>query len=111
MPEAHLDGSPDQPMTAVHLRLSEQSHRLLAAGSTPEMMEAARGLRGAALSIQRLLMNPLFAETPPQLDHSIPDPEPRREELASLSVEVVNATDYLLTLLMAAPISTPRLIL
>jgi hypothetical protein len=111
MPSANVGGSPDQPMTAVHLRLGDQSQRLLAASSTPEMAEAAKGLRSAALSTQRLLMDPLFAEASPCLDQSISDPELRREELTSLSVELVNATDYLLRLLMASPVSTPRLIL
>jgi hypothetical protein len=104
-------GAPDQPMTAVHLQLGDQSERLLSASGTAEMMGAAKSLRLAALSVQRLLMNPLFAEASPQLDRAISDSERRREELAVLSVEVVNAADYLLRLLMAAPASTPRLIL
>jgi hypothetical protein len=98
-------------MTAVHLQLSDQSQRLLAASGTPEMMETAKGLRRVTLSIQHLLMDPLFTEASLKLDRAIPDPELRREELTRLSVEVVNATDYLLTLFMAAPVSTPRLTL
>jgi hypothetical protein len=111
MPGNGASEAPDQPMTAVHLQLGDQSERLLSASGTAEMMGAAKGLRRAALSVQHLLMDPLFTEASPQLDRSISDPERRREELAGLSVEVVNAADYLLRLLVAAPASTPRLIL
>lgn len=111
MPLSSAGGASDQPMTAVHLQLGDQSERLLAAIGTAEMIRAAEGLRRAALHLQRLLMDPLFAESSPQMDRNISDPERRREELADLSVAAVNATDYLLGLLMAAPTSAQRLIL
>jgi hypothetical protein len=105
------DGLPDEPITAVHQRLGNQAERLLAASGTPEMVEAADGLRRAALSMQRLLMHPLFMKASIQMDPSVPDPELRRAELADLAVDVVTASDYLLRLLSAPSAATPRLTL
>lgn len=104
-------GLPDEPVTAAHQRLGNQAERLLAASSTPEMIEAANGLRRAALSMQRLLMQPVFMQTSIQMDPSVADPELRRTELADLAVDVVTASDYLLRLLMEPSVVTPRLVL
>ena len=79
--------------------LGNQADELLAATTVPEMIEAAKGLRQTALRIRRLLMRPLFTATFIQFDPSVPDPEFRRMELADLAVDVVTATDYLLSLL------------
>ena len=85
--------------------------QLLAASGTPEMAEAAKGLRLTALNVRRLLTRPLLTQPPLQLDPSLPDPELRRAELADLAVDVVDATDYLLRLLAAPPAMTSRLAL
>lgn len=98
-------------MTAVHLDLGSQADRLLAAGSTPEMVEAASGLRVIALSIRRLLMSCSPKDVPVQMDPSLPDPEGRRAQLADMTVDVVTATDYLLRLLSDPVATTSRLIL
>lgn len=111
MPDADVGGMPDEPMTALHLRLGNQAEQLLAASDTPEMMEAAQGLRLAALRIQHILMHPLFSDTSLPMDPSIPGPEARHAKLADLAVDVVTATDYLLKLLVAPPAATSRLVL
>ena len=111
MPDADVGGLPDEPMTALHLRLGSQAELLLAASGTSEMMQAARGLRLAALGIQRILMHPLFTDRSLQMDPSIPDPEMRHARLAELAVDVVTATDYLLSLLTAPSVTIPRLVL
>jgi hypothetical protein len=56
--------------------------QLLAASGTPEMAEAAEGLRLTALNVRRLLTRPLLTQPPLQLDPFLPDPELRRTELA-----------------------------
>jgi len=98
-------------MTAVHLDLGSQADRLLAAGSTPEIVEAASGLRVTALSIRRLLMSCSPKDAPVQMDPSLPDPEGRRAQLTDMTVDVVIATDYLLRLLSDPVATTSRLIL
>lgn len=104
------DGRPlrDEPMTA---HLSDQAERLLTTVGTPEMMEAAGGLRLTALSIRRLLMRPLATNTSLQMGPSVPDPELRRAELADLAVDVVTATDYLIRLLSSPAVTASRLTL
>jgi hypothetical protein len=101
----------DGPTAGMNLRLGDQAEQLLTASGTPEMIEAAKGLRLTALSIRRLLLRPLLTNRSLQMDPSIPDPELRRAELAELAVDVVTATDYLLRLLIAPAVTTPRLIL
>jgi hypothetical protein len=98
-------------MTAVHLDLGNQANQLLAAGSMPEMAEAASDLRLTALSIRSLLMSCSPAHAPVQMDPSLPDPEGRRAQLADMTIDVVNATDYLLRLLSHPEGTTSRLIL
>jgi hypothetical protein len=104
-PTATLDGDrpADEQATAVRQELADQAEQLLAASGTPEMAEAAKGLRLTALNVRRLLTRPLFTQPPLQLDPSLPDPELRPAELADLAVDVVGATDYLLRLLAAPP--------
>ena len=104
-------GLSDEPMTAAHLRLGDQAEQLLTASGTPEMREAAKGLRLTALSIRRQLTRPLLAGTSLQMDPSVPDPELRRAELADLAVDVVTAADYLMGLLTSPAVMTSRLVL
>lgn len=98
-------------MATLHLDLGSQADRLLAAGSTPEMVEAASGLRITALSIRRLLMGCSPEDAPVQMAPSLPDPEGRRTQLADMAIDVVTATDYLLRLLSDPVATTPHLIL
>ena len=76
----------------------------------PEMNTAAQRLRSTALEVRRQLMG-----SPPagsiEFDPAVPNPELRRVELANLAVDVVTATDYLLRLLGAPSVSSPRLLL
>jgi hypothetical protein len=105
------DRSVDERTTAVRQELTDQAEHLLAASGTPEMAEAAKGLRLTALNVRKLLTRPPLTPPPLQLDPSLPDPELRRAELADLAVDVVGATDYLLRLLAAPPAMTSRLAL
>lgn len=96
----------DKPTTA---DVGDQAERLLTASSTLEMLEAARSLRLAALSIRRLLVRPFTTGTSLQVGPSVPAPELRRAELADLAVDVVTATDYLMRLLSSPAVTASRL--
>ena len=94
-----------------HPELGDQAGALLEASGVPEMTEAAQRLRLAALSVRRLLMYPLLADTYLQLAPSFLDPEQRRMELADLAVDVITAAEYLLSLLGAASARSSQLVL
>jgi len=91
--------------------LGNQADELLAAITVPEMITAAKSLRQTALNVRRVLMRPLFTATFVQFDPSVPDPESRRMELADLAVDVVTATDYLLSLLGGPATTSSQLVL
>jgi hypothetical protein len=75
------------------------------------MQKAATELRRTALNIRRLLMRPVLTDKFLQLAPTVLDPEFRRMELADLAVDVVTATDYLLSLLGAPASLSSRLVL
>jgi hypothetical protein len=79
--------------------LGAQDEELASAITVPETTKAAQNLRLTALSVRRLLMRPLLGEALLQFSPTVLDPERRRMELADLAVDVVTATNYLLTLL------------
>jgi hypothetical protein len=108
-----LDGDhpADESATAMREELADQAEQLLTASGTPEMAEAAKGLRLTALNVRRLLTRPLLTQPTLQLDPSLSDPELRRVELADLAVDVVGAIDYLLRLLVDPPAMTSGLAL
>ncbi len=88
-------------------RLGDQADALLEASDVPGMQRAAADLRETALNIRRLLMRPVLTNQFLRLAPTVMDPEIRRMELADLAVDVVTATDYLLSLL-GAPAACPR---
>ena len=94
-----------------HPELGDQTEALLAAANVPEMIASAESLRQTAFSVRRLLMNPLLTDAYLQLAPSDPDPEHRRMELTDLAVEIVTATDHLLSLLGVTATPTPQLVL
>lgn len=91
--------------------LGDQADTLLEASDVPGMQRAAGDLRQTALNIRRLLMRPVLTNEFLRLAPTIMDPEIRRMELADLAVDVVTATDYLLSLLGAPASLSPRLTL
>jgi hypothetical protein len=109
MPEASESGRDgEHSMCAACPALGDQAEALLAATSVCEMSEAAKKLRLTAAGIGRMLTRPLSVDTFLQFDPSVLDPEQRRMELSDLSVDVVTAIDYLLSLLdVSATMSSP----
>lgn len=85
--------------------LGDQADVLLDATSVTEMEAASQTLRQTALSVRRLLMRPVLGEACIKIAPSVLDPARRRMELADLAVDVVTASDYLLSLL-GAPVTT-----
>lgn len=100
---------------AAHLSLSDQINDLSEAFPPDTMTEPAQRLRVTALSVRRLLMRPLLAETFLQLEQelgtSYEDPERLRLQLAKQAVNVVTALDYLLTLLFTSATTPSQLVL
>lgn len=98
-----------------HLSLSDQIDDLSEAFPPDKMTEPAQRLRLTALSVRRLLMRPLLAETFLQLEQQLgttyEDPEWLRLQLANQAVNVVTALDYLLTLLFTPAITPSQLVL
>lgn len=98
-----------------NLSLSEQIDDLSEAFPPEEMTEPAKRLRLTALSVRRLLMRPLLAETFLQLEKELEghyeDPDWLRLQLAKQAVNVVTALDYLLTLLFTQGITPSQLVL
>lgn len=84
---------------AAHPDLGDQVDSLLEAADVPGMEGAAKELRRTALNVRRLLMRPVLANACIKIAPTVLDPERRRLELADLAVDVVTATDYLLSLL------------
>jgi hypothetical protein len=86
-----------------HPKFSDQIDALITASTVQGMINAARTIRNTALSIRRLLMRPLMADTflriEQELEAFFPDPEWLRMQLADQAVNVVTAIDYLLSLL------------
>jgi hypothetical protein len=82
-----------------HPDLDDRAEDLLSAHALPEIKLAAEAMRQTALSIRRLLMRPVIGTASIALAPTVLDPEQRRMELADLAVDVVTATDYLLSLL------------
>lgn len=97
-----------------HPEVGDRADALLVASDPQEMIEPAKRLREMAISVRRLLLRPLLADTFLQLQRelevSFPDPHPLRMQLADQAVDVVTAVDYLLTLLLTEP-SSGQLIL
>jgi len=75
---------------------------LLKAETVPEVREAARDLREAAIGIWRLLAHPVLADSFIHISPAVQDPDQRRQQLADLAVNVVTAVDYLLNFLPAS---------
>jgi hypothetical protein len=98
-------------IAAAHPELGDQAEELLSASGIPELLAAASNLRQTALTLRRLLIHPPLAGTVLQIDPSAPDPEWRRMELADLAVDVVTATDYLLSLLGGPATTSTQLVL
>jgi hypothetical protein len=98
-----------------HLSLSDQIDDLIEASPPERMTEPAQRLRSTALSVRRLLMRPLLAETflqlEKQLEVAYEDPEWLRMQLANQAVNLVTALDYLLTLLFTPAITPSQLVL
>jgi hypothetical protein len=92
-------------------KLADEAGALLEASDVPNMQKAATELRRTALNIRRLLMRPVLTDKFLQLAPTVLDPEFRRMELADLAVDVVTATDYLLSLLGAPASLSSRLVL
>jgi hypothetical protein len=89
--ERILNGGRDHP------ELGDQVEELHMAQDYESMQQAAAKLRDIGLHARRMLMDPqLGGELALQLGTI--DPERRRLELADLAIDVVSATDYLLSL-------------
>jgi hypothetical protein len=90
-----------------HPEVGDRADALLVASGPEEMIEPAKKLREMAISVRRLLLRPLLADTflqlQRELDISFPDPLSLRIQLADQAVDVVTAVDYLLTLLLTEP--------
>lgn len=90
-----------------HPEVGDRVDALLVASGPEETIEAAKRLREMAISVRRLLLRPLLADTFLQLQReleiSFPDPDWLRMQLADQAVDVVTAVDYLLTLLLTEP--------
>lgn len=85
----------------IHPDLDDRAEDLANAHAIPEIKLATEAMRQTALSIRRLLMRPVIGTACIALAPTVLDPEQRRMELADLAVDVVTATDYLLSLLGA----------
>jgi len=99
-----------------HLSLSDQIDDLSEAYPPGDSMtEPAQRLRLTVLSVRRLLMRPLLAETFLQIEQelgiSYEDPERLRLQLAKQAMNVVTALDYLLTLLFTSATTSSQLVL
>jgi hypothetical protein len=77
----------------------DRTEELLAARGVREMNAAAAALRQSATEVNLMLMRPGPHGMVPQFDPAVSDPEQRRIELAELAVDVINAVDYLASLL------------
>jgi hypothetical protein len=90
-----------------HPELHDQVHTLNSSQTYPEMRSAAGELRKVGLETRRMLMDPqLGTELAQQLGTH--DPERRRRELANLAIDVVTATDYLLSLVDDHPLESRK---
>lgn len=100
-----------------HLGLSDQIEDLSSAFPPEQMTEPAQRLRRTALSVRRLLMRPLLAETflrleqEEELEFPAEEPDWLRMQLANQAVNVVTALDYLLTLMFTPAITPSQLVL
>jgi hypothetical protein len=87
-------------------QLREETNELLAAEKVRAMAAPAHRLRKTAGTARQLLMGPLLTSSFLRLDQSFPSSELRptdrasfAADMASLAVDVIGATDYLLSLL------------
>ena len=87
--------------------LHDQVDKLNFSRMYSEIKSASEELRKVGLETRRMLMDPQLG-TELALQLGTIDPERRRDELANLAIDVVTATDYLLSLVDDKPLQSRR---